>query len=549
MSLTKGEMIAEVEVQDSHLEAHLGVHRLVAPWPLSDHPVPPTDWFVPAARFPLFEYCINYRCNRLHIRNPGDGSQGRCNYCMNGAAKKRQWPTTQVPIVLACNAGHLADIPWIEWVHRGNGDGEGSCGRSDLRYRPGGIPDQPKVECRGCGSSRIFDRDEQFPCSGHRPWLPGLPAEPCPLHAIVVERSSATLYFPEVASSLAIPPQGIDNPGLARKLRTDPILRSNRELFREDPSSAAVLRQMEQRCAVLSIETDAHQIENHMRALEANELQGIDREKELRAMLSRRSRPPKGDPPDLIVEPVPMVLYDSAAPLISALAAVSLVPRLREVRVLNGFSRNSPPDHPPGYEQLWGQPCPEDPPPDRRHGWLPAYEVYGEGILFSLRMHVVSAWLGSSTVDELRPRLRSRSRPEIVLAHSLAHAVMRAAAPYAGYPLPSLRERLYTEVDDCLAFLIYTSEGDIRGTLGGLVELGRPKRLESLLREASSSMKWCTTDPICIEDGVELGLSGTTSRGACHHCLMVPETSCERGNRDLDRAFVIGRNGHSFGNI
>jgi hypothetical protein len=551
MSLTKGEMIPEVEVEDSRLEVTLGVHRLLAPWPLSERPVPTTDWFIPAARFPLFEYCINYRCNKLHTRSPSDGSQGKCNYCADERAKKKLWPTTQVPIVLACNAGHLSDIPWVEWVHVGPDEHKISCAQPDLKYKPGGVPDQPRVECRTCNSARTFDRDLQFWCSGQRPWLPGLPSENCKLSARVAERSSATLYFPDVKSALAIPPQGIDNPLLARKIRTDLLLHSYFELFREDPSSSVVLRLMKERCDILGIETDLDQVKTHLDALNTDDLNDVGRGNEFVAMSEFRGRSVGSVPPDLVVTPMAMELYDSDAPFIPTLAGVSLVPRLREVRVLNGFSRNvSTESGAGGYEQLWGEPCPEDSPSDHRHGWLPAYEVYGEGILFSLRMDVVRSWLHSKAIAELLPRLSSRSRPEVVLVHSLAHAVMKAAAPYAGYPLPSLRERLYTEfLDEHLGFLIYTSQGDIRGTLGGLVELGRPGRLETLLREAASSLAWCSTDPVCIEDGVELGLSGTTSRGACHHCLMLPETSCEKGNHDLDRAFIIGHNLGSFGNV
>jgi hypothetical protein len=248
--------------------------------------------------------------------------------------------------------------------------------------------------------------------------------------------------------------------------------------------------------------------------------------------------------PDLIVEPQDMSKYDPD-PIIDNLAAVSLVPRLREVRVLVGFSRIDPSPAASGvsYEQLWGSPLPESVPEGKRTGWLPAYEVFGEGIMFQLDGGAVERWerdLEESEIAVERPVRRARD-PRKFLIHTLAHAIMRAAAPYAGYPLPSLRERIY-DTDERLAVLIYTSAGDMQGTLGGLVELGRPGRLESLMREAVDRIRWCTTDPVCIE-GSELGLPDTTLAGACHHCLLLPETSCERGNRELDRATVIGVSG------
>jgi hypothetical protein len=48
-------------------------------------------------------------------------------------------------------------------------------------------------------------------------------------------------------------------------------------------------------------------------------------------------------------------------------------------------------------------------------------------------------------------------------------------------------------------------------------------------------MRLCTSDPMCAHhcpDEHEDALHGA----ACHACLFVPETSCERGNRYLERA-------------
>jgi hypothetical protein len=117
---------------------------------------------------------------------------------------------------------------------------------------------------------------------------------------------------------------------------------------------------------------------------------------------------------------------------------------------------------------------------------------------------------------------------------------MRAAAPHAGYPLPSLRERIFA-VDQRTGFLVYTAAGDVHGTLGGLVELGTPDRLGELLEAAADSAFWCATDPVCMEGESARRGAGATPPGACHHCLLVPETSCESFNRGLDRAAVIGR--------
>jgi hypothetical protein len=86
--------------------------------------------------------------------------------------------------------------------------------------------------------------------------------------------------------------------------------------------------------------------------------------------------------------------------------------------------------------------------------------------------------------------------------------------------------------------LLYTAAPDSEGTLGGLVSLGEPKTLGRHLDQALESMRLCASDPLCAEhhplrDGL------TLHGAACHACLFLPETSCERGNKYLDRSVLV----------
>jgi hypothetical protein len=50
-------------------------------------------------------------------------------------------------------------------------------------------------------------------------------------------------------------------------------------------------------------------------------------------------------------------------------------------------------------------------------------------------------------------------------------------------------------------------------------------------------MEYCASDPLCAE---HTSLKDNTLHGAaCHACMFIPETSCERGNRYLDRSVLI----------
>src|SRR5690606_23310482 len=48
----------------------------------------------------------------------------------------------------------------------------------------------------------------------------------------------------------------------------------------------------------------------------------------------------------------------------------------------------------------------------------------------------------------------------------------------------------------------------------------------------------CSSDPLCSEH--RAGNEGTSLHAAsCHACLFAPETSCERGNKYLDRSVLV----------
>ena len=86
--------------------------------------------------------------------------------------------------------------------------------------------------------------------------------------------------------------------------------------------------------------------------------------------------------------------------------------------------------------------------------------------------------------------------------------------------------------------LIYTAAPDSEGTLGGLVSLGEPKSLGRHLDQALEAMKLCASDPLCAEHHPYRD-SLTLHGAACHACLFLPETSCERGNKYLDRSVLV----------
>ena len=129
-----------------------------------------------------------------------------------------------------------------------------------------------------------------------------------------------------------------------------------------------------------------------------------------------------------------------------------------------------------------------------------------------------------------------------VLVHSLAHMIINQVALECGYSAASIRERLYVrESDDpeqaMAGVLLYTAAPDSEGTLGGMVRLGKSDAFQQILSNALERVRLCSNDPFCAEH-----TAGRTEdvlhNAACHACLFTPETSCERGNRYLDRAVL-----------
>src|SRR4029077_14485185 len=82
--------------------------------------------------------------------------------------------------------------------------------------------------------------------------------------------------------------------------------------------------------------------------------------------------------------------------------------------------------------------------------------------------------------------------------HSLSHALMAELALECGYPLSSLKERVYASgvgQPDRFAILIYTSTAGGQGTLGGLSNMA--ETIPDLLARAITRLNLCSNDPIC----------------------------------------------------
>jgi len=245
-------------------------------------------------------------------------------------------------------------------------------------------------------------------------------------------------------------------------------------------------------------------------------------------------------------------ILPSTGKFLSRLVAVA---RLREVRALLGFTRIDAPEMDPTMEifneehGLTVTPAPISAAP---LDWLPAVENLGEGVFVRLNLARLAGWENRAAVKRRAENLlnaysawRQRrglqalrgQRPRLILLHTLAHLLMRQMSLDCGYSSASLRERIYSD-ETMAALLIYTSTPDSDGSLGGLVRQTKPpEKFEGVLLSSVELARVCSGDPLCREHDPRR--TERLNGAACHACAMASETSCEFGNRLLDRALVL----------
>jgi hypothetical protein len=233
---------------------------------------------------------------------------------------------------------------------------------------------------------------------------------------------------------------------------------------------------------------------------------------------------------------------------------IMLVEKLRETRALTGFSRVFATNN----QALAGRKAMLRKNETPWNNWLPAYEVYGEGIFFEFDEKQLLEWEQQPKIVSRIQRLDRRYRdvqksrrlgeqeiiPRLVLLHTFAHILMNRLTFECGYSSAALKERLYASndpADPMSGVLVYTADGDAEGTMGGLVRMGKQGYIEPVIKRALQDATWCSVDPVCTEIGGRGGQGpDSCNLAACHNCALVPETACEHFNRFLDRVTVVG---------
>lgn len=505
-------------------------------------------------RFPLMHSCPE--CNDLQPHRDFAPPAGRsvCGTCEVDLVPSR--------FVVACEAGHLDEFPYWQWVHRSTDRDSARIGRcgGKLRMRTTGRTSSLRSVIISCTCGQVPDasmegsfrrnalKDLHLTCRGARPWLGSSATDPagCGLPLRTLQRGSSSVWQPVLKSALSIPPWSSG--------RADPLAEHWPALRQyTDPEHIRIYLQgafqgncplsLEEVVALLDAEREEDPevdktptFDHRYRALRNKEYERLrsgNDESEQSHDEQFVCETPLGDP--TVLQPL-------------GIAGPMLVKKLREVRALKAFTRLVDAESTTDPKEM---PLTEKP-----LRWLPAMEVRGEGVFLRLDENRLDAWEKAPAVAARVERMRtahqrmleqraddpsravsSPATPRMVLLHTLAHVLINEWSLEAGYPSASLRERLYA-ADDMAGILIYTATSDSAGSLGGLVAQGEPEVLAGTVHSAIRRAEWCSSDPLCME--AEAAGSIGTNLAACHACVMLPETSCEHNNILLDRALLVG---------
>ena len=510
---------------------------------------------VPVQPFPRWFRCV--KCGMMAEYDSGLFDIKECFYrpertrfvhtnCPKGHGK----PVDAVPVrfLVACKHGHVDDFPWRWFVHDGPSDCQGT-----LYFYEKGASLQTEnlwVECKGCGKRKSLAKafgqvgqDTLPACRGHHPHL-GYDADSykdCKEKLRPILLGATNSWFPVTMSVLAIPTREnelaqlvADNWQVLNMVQSEEQLKMFFPMWRmqglypdlltygEHAVWEAIVKEREPK-------KKGEVKEDDIKTPEWNEL---------------ISEKPVGKFPQFVCRKG--VVPDTFKKYISK---VVLLERLRKVNALVGFTRIEARDEFAEETQKPSGLCKGLP------KWIPACEVFGEGLFLQFDEEVLKAWEALPEVKAREAELLTSYRgwrtnrqmdaskgfpgARYYMLHTLSHLFIRELALECGYNAASIQERIYARAGEkpMAGILVYTAASDSDGTLGGLVGLGEPKKLGLILQKALSRAETCSSDPICSD---HVSTSDWTLHGAaCHACSFAAETSCEVGNRYLDRALVV----------
>lgn len=478
---------------------------------------------------------------------------------------RRQETKSPIRWVGACANGHAQDIDWRWFVHAGSE--EQNC-QQDLFIEDrsaGSDPQYIEIMCQ-CGARRslkdLYASEQALGrCQGRRPWLRGAPAQACDEFLKPMTRGAINNYYSQILRLIALPE---DPDKLQQVIDQFPVFRKIETFEEIGPALKFSEADVKQAVSVYSHEEIWVAIQENRRLTQSESVNAAAAPNPKDAEFELFTSGSEIGNTSLNARLTGHRLNRSAwenrggieTDFIQDVVAMS---RLCVISTLYGFTRLEPAPSPfdENFEEITlhvsGQPLAD------KVRWLPAMEQFGEGFF----IRIDSDWFSKVTektpvavslaaVEERYETWRSKqpSRSHYpghayLFAHSLSHMLMEQITLEAGYPSTSLSERIYalstptsTRISK-IGILIYAAGSGSQGTLGGLLQ--QAARIGGLVQRGLERILVCGNDPLCSTAPTPIANDDFSGFGAaCHGCLFVAETSCEKRNMLLDRRSLLG---------
>lgn len=351
------------EIRDARLASYMNVRRFFMPKTGGKEDIP-------VVSFPYYHVCSKGTCKFLFdMRDYFDLDQYKKN---QGEVKcpKCGFPAYPSRFITVCEDGHMDDFPWRWWVHHG----ETSC-KEDMYLKSMGNTSslaELRVECN-CGARRVMSgamQKEKFAglcCSGNHPHRPGAKAKICKKSVIPSQRGASNVYFTVTRNAISIPPwtNPINDIMGAQRATIETLVEAMGE---EAGLSFAYQKYFEDKYSYEDFKAAYDRLSQNIK--EFTEL----KEMEYAAITHHEDVEYQHDVKYFKAEEV--ALSESLKEYISRIIKIH---RLREVRVLTGFTRLEAPE-PEVDEQshIVKLKC------SSGEKWLPAVEINGEGVFIEL---------------------------------------------------------------------------------------------------------------------------------------------------------------------
>lgn len=515
--------------------------------------------YIPTVLFPSFFRCKNCRMLHQNLWNKTDQksvNNVKCEHCNSRLE--------QLPWCASSTRGELAEVPWHYICHQ---DSKVKCAAdySNSYLKLTNIANgKLQIECTRCSAiNKDVHKSKLYRLNTIQPWIYEQ-GEPLSQQDIsILEVNDPRIYSPSTMNALVIPPESrVDKSTVINRLFNNSKFRHDFDHARSDLQKKRVLKQAstKYRCSVDDISAAMREIEDGYPFL--NNIESGDLFKdEYDAFLTVLED--VSDEEDFVTEHKSSNWKELGESLTGELLLINslidkliVVKRLREIQVFKGFSRLPNQKENEKEERIIIAPDIVG-----KSDWLPAIELFGEGLFFTLNGDFLSKWESIPSVRKRANEIEHRYEnsdlihnfdltvtPRFLLLHTISHLLIRELESVAGYPAASLKERIYHSQDSKMAgILIYTAVPDISGTLGGIIENAQPREFLKLLSGIFKHAQWCSHDPVCTEHQGQ-GPSWL-NRAACHACALLPETSCAFGNVFLDRVFIKGSNSLNIPNM